>query len=53
SMFTSTNQASVPTLSTTLQELDSFDVNARITSNKKDKKKLSDLVLDFLNLGAT
>ncbi|CAG8752598.1 12363_t:CDS:2, partial [Cetraspora pellucida] len=43
----------VPTLSTTPQELDSFDVNVGITSNKKDKKKLSDLVLDSLNLGAT
>ncbi|CAG8786355.1 4044_t:CDS:1, partial [Racocetra fulgida] len=53
SMFTSMNQAPVPTLSTTLQELDSFDVNAGITSNKKGKKKLSDLVLDSLNLGAT
>ncbi|CAG8648492.1 17491_t:CDS:2 [Racocetra fulgida] len=47
------NKPPVSTLSTTPQKLDSFDVNAGITSNKKGKKKLSDLVLDSLNLDAT
>ncbi|CAG8722308.1 8296_t:CDS:2, partial [Cetraspora pellucida] len=44
SMFTSMNQAPVPTLSTTLQELNSFDVNAGITFNKKGTKSVEDWV---------